>query len=243
MDALVKTVSDLAPESQALAREAAEHIRGLQQKVVADIAEIGRTLLKVKEAVGHGNFGPWLQDEFQWTERTAQNYISVAERFGSNPKRVSHLPLRTVYKLAAPNTPDLVRENIVERLERGEAIAPSDIESEINSAKRKAEREAELQRQLEKLSPAGRKMEQEKREREKAAQQAQIEKLDAQRARYFAAHDDAVALIISKFSADGLARLLELMAINGPFGRMRITLDDLAGAIALRQLPVASSRV
>ena len=67
-----------------------------------DVVEIGRELIAVKEAIGHGNFTPWLNEQFGWTERTARNYMSVAEQFASKRKCVSGLPLATVYKLAAP---------------------------------------------------------------------------------------------------------------------------------------------
>jgi hypothetical protein len=29
----------------------------------------------------HGQFGPWLKAEFGWSEHSAQNFMSVAERF------------------------------------------------------------------------------------------------------------------------------------------------------------------
>ena len=38
-------------------------------------------------------------------DRTAQNFISAAERFGANAKPISHLQPTTVYRLAAPSTP------------------------------------------------------------------------------------------------------------------------------------------
>ena len=46
----------LDPATEKVARSAVAHIKGLQQRIVTDIAEIGRTLLRVKEAVGHGGF-------------------------------------------------------------------------------------------------------------------------------------------------------------------------------------------
>ena len=81
------------------------------QKTLDDLIEVGRELLGVKEAVGHGHFGAWLKAEFGWTERTAQNLMSVAERFGSNPKLISDLPIQptAAYLLEAPSVPDEAR--------------------------------------------------------------------------------------------------------------------------------------
>lgn len=58
-------------------------IRERVKKTVEDIIEIGTDLLAVKETLEHGHFGPWLKAEFGWSERTAQNFMSVAERFKS----------------------------------------------------------------------------------------------------------------------------------------------------------------
>ena len=49
----------LDPVAEKVARSAVAHIKGLQQRLVTDIAEIGRTLLRVKQGVGHGGFPTW----------------------------------------------------------------------------------------------------------------------------------------------------------------------------------------
>src|SRR5205823_6552311 len=89
-----------------------------------NLIEVGRELLSVKGAVGHGHFGAWLKAEFGWTERTAQNLMSVAERFGANPKLLSHLIIQptAAYLLAAPSVPDEAREVAVEMAKAGEEI-------------------------------------------------------------------------------------------------------------------------
>ena len=45
-------------------RSSAEKIRSTVQKTIEDIIVVGQELLAVKEAVGHGQFGPWLRAEF-----------------------------------------------------------------------------------------------------------------------------------------------------------------------------------
>ena len=72
----------LVGEAADRVRSSAEKIRRTVQKTLDDLIEVGQELLAVKEAVGHGHFGAWLRAEFGWTERTAQNLMSVAERFG-----------------------------------------------------------------------------------------------------------------------------------------------------------------
>lgn len=87
-----------------------------------DIVEIGRDLIAVKEAIGHGNFLPWIEAEFGMTDRTARNFMSVAETFGSKSEIVSDFTPTILYALAAPSTPDDVVQAAVERAARELAL-------------------------------------------------------------------------------------------------------------------------
>ena len=120
------------------ARSSAERIRQKVQKTIEDIIEVGQELVAVKDAVGHGHFGPWLRAEFGWTERTAQNFMSVAERFGGNTKLISDLSIdaTAAYLLAAPSAPDEARQTAVERAEAGEQITTA-VAKEILAETRK----------------------------------------------------------------------------------------------------------
>ena len=64
--------------NDALAEHSAE-IRKLGKRAVQNIIEIGRRLTEAKKIVGWGNWLPWLEREFGWSERTAQNFMQVAE--------------------------------------------------------------------------------------------------------------------------------------------------------------------
>ena len=122
-------------------RSSAEKIRSTVQKTIEDIIVVGQELLAVKESVGHGHFGAWLRAEFGWTERTAQNFMSVAERFGANPKLISDLTIQptAAYLLAAPSAPDEARQQAIERAEAGEEITTS-VAKEILAETRKKRR-------------------------------------------------------------------------------------------------------
>ncbi len=41
------------------------------------IVDIGQKLVEVKEGLGHGCFGIWLQTEFEWMQKTAKRFINV----------------------------------------------------------------------------------------------------------------------------------------------------------------------
>lgn len=59
-------------------------------------------------ALEHGQFRAWLRGEFGWSERMAQNFMSVAERFGPKTEIIADLTIQltVVYLLAAPSVPD-----------------------------------------------------------------------------------------------------------------------------------------
>ena len=119
------------------ARSAADRIRERLTKTLEDLIEVGSDLLAVKEALDHGQFGAWLRSEFGWAERTARNFMSVAERFGKSA-RVAELTIdpTAAYLLAAPSAPDEARQTAVERAEAGERVTTA-VAKEILAETRK----------------------------------------------------------------------------------------------------------
>jgi len=57
-------------------------IRKLTGDTARNLIEIGKHLTIAKAELPHGDFSAWVQDNFGWTIRTAQNLMAVAERFG-----------------------------------------------------------------------------------------------------------------------------------------------------------------
>src|SRR5262249_14424962 len=77
--------------------------------------------------------------EFGWSERTAQNFMSVAERFKS--AKIADLPIQpsAAYFLAAPSVPDEARQKAVEKAEAGQEITTA-VAKEIVAETRKKKR-------------------------------------------------------------------------------------------------------
>jgi hypothetical protein len=119
-------------------RSSADRIRKRVKKTVEDIIEVGNDLLAVKEALEHGHFGPWLKAEFGWSERTARNFMAVAEQFGKSAKSAD-LPIQpsAAYLLAAPAVPDEARQVAVEKAEAGEEITFATAREIVAEAKKK----------------------------------------------------------------------------------------------------------
>jgi hypothetical protein len=101
-------------DNPVLAEHAAE-IRRLGRRVVSDVIEIGGRLSECKRLVGHGNWLPWLDREFGWTEQTALNFIRARELSKSKNFLDLDLPVSALYLLAAPSTPDEARDEIINR--------------------------------------------------------------------------------------------------------------------------------
>jgi hypothetical protein len=108
----------------------AERIRALAKRVIADVIEIGRLLAECKERCGHGNWLPWLEREFGWTDRTALNFMRVHE-WSLKSETVSDLdlPMRSLYLLAAPSTPEAARAEVIARAEAGERLHQDEVKA------------------------------------------------------------------------------------------------------------------
>lgn len=76
-------------------------------QAVAYAKEAGDRLLRVKEGLGHGQWLPWLEENFGGTPRTAQAYMRIAENWGELEQirsGASHLSIRgALNELTAPS--------------------------------------------------------------------------------------------------------------------------------------------
>ena len=68
-----------AKERERVLAQNAQEIRKLGKRASADVIEIGRRLTEMKKLCGHGNWLPWLEREFGWTDRHALNYTRAYE--------------------------------------------------------------------------------------------------------------------------------------------------------------------
>lgn len=129
---------DYSGISTAVAKEAEATAKRIRDRLRAHTIDTGKELLKVKRDLGHGRFGKWLEFHFGWKERTAQNYMNSAQAFGSTPQVIDILPPSTVYKLAAKNTPEALRQSVIDEIKRGETPDPKKIERRIAEIKTEA---------------------------------------------------------------------------------------------------------
>ena len=86
MTDLIKAENKLPKNLEQLTVEIKFYVNQWGQNTI----EIGKRLIAAKKIITHGNFGKWLEDNFNLTERTAQNFMRIAERFGKT-KLISDL--------------------------------------------------------------------------------------------------------------------------------------------------------
>jgi len=140
----------VAPELVADAQAVADRFRAYEQRTTADAIALGVELARIKDGIGHGRFGGWLEAEFGQSARTAQRLLSLTV-FAPKSDSVSYLPPTTLYRLA--RVPEKPRARIIGQIEAERPSANVVLFKALNverpapkkaavKGKREAEREA-----------------------------------------------------------------------------------------------------
>ena len=106
-----------------LVRKSAKDIKMYLRRAAKDIWKVGQSLSQVRSCLQHGQFVAWLNAEFEWTPRTAYNFINVFETFHDFEKFSKiDAAASALYLLAAPSTPSEIRAEFLKRALSGEKI-------------------------------------------------------------------------------------------------------------------------
>ena len=131
------------PKRQRLA-VLAEDTRTRMKRSALDIYHIGANLLSAQNLLAHGEFLPWIQAEFDMSQRSAYKFISVAKAFQGKFAQNANLSIAAsaLYLLASPETPDHARGEALELAAAGETISPKKarkiIEKHLSTARETA---------------------------------------------------------------------------------------------------------
>jgi len=112
--------STLDEKTAEVVQYAASEIKRLYRLTVENAIEIGLHLRDVKRRL-HGRYTEWLKAEFEMSERTARDFVSMADEFGDR-ELPENLSLTVVRVLAQPSTPRAAREEVIERAKAGEQV-------------------------------------------------------------------------------------------------------------------------
>jgi hypothetical protein len=88
------------------------------RKTVKTVWETGKKLAEVRSQIETCQFNLWLKTEFDWSRRTAYNFISVYEafpEFSSANFAQFNISISALYLLAAPSTHQATRQNLINK--------------------------------------------------------------------------------------------------------------------------------
>jgi uncharacterized protein (DUF2252 family) len=128
-----------------LADEARATAARIRDRLNTSVFDTGRDLIAIKDKMEHGAFGDWLKAEFNFTARTAQNYMNAVGLLDRKNETVSLLSPTVVYALAAPSASAAVVNEVLAAAEIGNVMSPSVVKKKLATAieaERHAAREA-----------------------------------------------------------------------------------------------------
>ena len=105
------------------------------REINARFGQIGEELAKIKDVLEHGQFADVIQSEFDMSPRQAQRMMLVHREYGDNPQMLEVFSGTALAQLAAPSTPEVVREEAEVAAANGEAWTKAETQERINQAK------------------------------------------------------------------------------------------------------------
>lgn len=154
----------------------------VQQYAAQGALKIGERLCEAKELLGHGEFLPWIKEEFGWTDRTAQKLMAVYREFGDsqkslfgpeiNTKTYSDLPVSKLYLLIS--VPESEREDFVKENNVAE-MSVREMEKLLREKKEAEDESREAHAELDKLADKYAALSTVAREKEKELKAAQAD--------------------------------------------------------------------
>jgi len=126
----------LNKETRAFVQERAVQIHETARRTAQGIVRIGEWLTEVKARLGHGKFLEWIKKEFAWKIRSAQAFMNVYEHFKDANFALLEIDVSALYLIAAPSTPEPVREEAVRRAISGETVQHSTVREVVKQYNR-----------------------------------------------------------------------------------------------------------
>lgn len=125
----------------------------LKENAGITIIEIGRRLIEAKEQLSHGEWLPWLRDEVQFSEDTAQRFMRIAKEYGnslSNTAPVRYLGVSKALQILA--LPDFQREDFISEKHEVDGEEKSVFEMTKKELDQAIKEKLELQNQVDEYS-------------------------------------------------------------------------------------------
>jgi hypothetical protein len=111
----------LDPDTRIFVLERTERIHNLARMTATGIVQIGQYLTEVKERMP-GRFLDWIVREFAWKRTTAWRFMEVFEKVKCSKLEQLEIDVSALYLIAAPSTPEPVRNEVLRRAGNGEPV-------------------------------------------------------------------------------------------------------------------------
>lgn len=109
-------------------------IKSIKARDEGYYVETGRDLIRAKEVLGHGQFGPWLKKHLDYTPAHANNFMNAAKLIAKDQKFL-HLSPSAVMALGGPSVPDFVTAEVLAEIDAGKRPTVAEIKAKIKAAK------------------------------------------------------------------------------------------------------------
>lgn len=132
--------SQVAEEHRATVIASAKTIKRHERRTIENMVTIGRELKAVQDRLPHGQFLPWIEQEFGWQKTIAYNLLNLAAKFPPGGNLPVGIGLAALYQLTA--APDSALQEAQNRQHAGETITKAKA-TEIAARHRTAEKRGE----------------------------------------------------------------------------------------------------
>lgn len=198
----------LDPDAEAVARDAADIIHGVQK---AFTLEVGRQLLRAKDILPHGAFERWVRDMLDMKPRTARNHMNAARWLHGKPATVADLPPTILYALSAPTAAAEVVQSVVTAAAAGEPLNAKAIDMLLLTAKQEASDLKVAQRRNPNVTQADLKARKERQRSRDAAEDKRHADEEAKAKRDREDRVQPLAIAIATLGQDQVAELLDVL--------------------------------
>ncbi|PKL80024.1 MAG: hypothetical protein CVV27_00995 [Candidatus Melainabacteria bacterium HGW-Melainabacteria-1] len=123
----------LTPKQQKRVEALSQSIKTKLVDTLKHMISIGQDFNEIKELVGHGYFMQFVEQHFDMSYRTALRFMHVSEILSPHIDLIAGLSQRALYLLASQSVSDHTRQEILHRLEQGEALTYLEIQQHIAS--------------------------------------------------------------------------------------------------------------
>lgn len=121
-------------------------IIALKNQTAQNIIQIGYKLIEAKEKLPHGEWGSWLENKVEFSQRTANQFMRIAKEFGSNSEVLTDLGITKVGLLL--DVPTEKREEFIENYDL-KSMSTRELKKAIKQLKND---EITIQQQIERLN-------------------------------------------------------------------------------------------